>query len=712
MDFKNEILEIISKPNYTPLTIQEFLKVLKLNDSNLDILQKSLDDLIDSSDLFLNKKKDRYLSRGYLDYHVGTISIRNPHFGFIASSDFHYDFYIEKADFNDAFDNDEVLFSLVDGGKKKLNHQSEAKVLKVLKRKLEIVVGKVYQRKNDFLLDTKNFYKNDIYLKINNLNGAKIDDLVNVKITKYAYQNLSGDVISVIGSSKSIGSDILAIANKYGFQTSFDISVERDSSLLSWDKEKESKRRKPTGEAIYTIDGDDSKDLDDAISVSRLSNGNYFLGVYIADVSYFVSEGSLIDKEAYSRSTSLYLCDTVIPMLPFKLSNDLCSLNPREEKLAIACEMEIDNKGKVLESSIFETIIKTKKRLTYSNCNKVLAGEAVDSEYDALKDELSLMLELSNIIKSSFDKRGMIDFDIPEAKIVLDDFGEVKDVIKRERGLSEAIIENFMICANETVASFIESLDLPFIYRIHENPDPIKLFELKTMAQVLGYSIRTMHPSEVKRFLSMVKEEDEFLKLITLRLMPKAIYSAENIGHFGLGSSSYTHFTSPIRRYPDLLVHRLLRKYLFKHEIDEKEFSYLNDKIEEIANHSSKKERASIQCEYEVNDMKMCSYMSHFIGEKYIGHINSITNFGMFITLDNTIEGMIRIKDMKDDYYIYDSNLFMLRGERTNRKFRIGDLVKVKLESVNLKDNEINFSLVYNNSSSGKKHGKENHRKK
>lgn len=710
MDLKNEILEIINKPNYNPLTIEDFSKILK-NDNKEDLIN-SLNELVASSNLFLNKKKDRYLNRDNLGYHVGKISIRNPHFGFISSNDFHYDFYVEKNNFNDAFDNDEVLFMVTKSDRNYGSH-SEAKVIKVLKRELEMVVGKVYQKKNNYYLDTKNFYKNDIFLKINDLNGAKIDDLVNVKITRFIYQNLEGDVVSVIGSSKAIGSDLLAIANKYGFSTTFPNEVIKVANSLSWDKDKERSRRKSSlDKTIYTIDGDDSKDLDDAISVKRLDNGNYFLGVYIADVSYFVTEGSPIDKEAFSRSTSLYLCDTVIPMLPFKLSNDLCSLNPQEEKLAIACEMEIDNKGNVLESNIFETIIMTKKRLSYSKCNKVLDGISVDKEYDSIKDDLELMLELSDVIGDAFDLRGMIDFDIPEGKIELDENGNVINVIKRERGLSEKIIENFMITANEAVASFIESLDLPFIYRVHDKPDVVKLFELKSLAQIMGYSIRTMHPSEVKRFLSSVKEEDEFLKLLTLRLMPKAIYSEDNIGHFGLGSRSYTHFTSPIRRYPDLIVHRLLRKYLFNHEIDENEFSLLETKIHDIGVWTSKKERDSIQCEYDVEDAKKCLYMSKFIGEKFIGRINSITNFGMFVTLDNTVEGMVRIRDMKDDYYIFDTNLFQLRGERTNRKFRVGDLVIVRLDDVNLKDNEINFSLVYNNSSSGKKYGKENHRKK
>lgn len=707
----NQILDLIKKPNYQSLTIEEFFCTLKLeNLEDNECLKKALDYLVEESELFLNKKKTRYVTKESLNYYKGVISIKNPNYGFIETDEFHYDLYVSKNKFNGAFDKDVVLFKVNKEYKAKSNSHDEAEVIKVLKRSIETLVGKVYQKKNDYYLE------NDNYLcKINNLNGAKIDNIVNLKITSFSPYMLEGDVISVIGSAKDIGIDILMEAARHGFNTKFNDSTLYEAKLLEYDLESEKKKRRLSlDKEIYTIDGDDSKDLDDAVSVARINN-HYFLGVYIADVSFFVKEGSFLDKEAYSRSTSLYLADTVIPMLPVRLSNDLCSLNQREEKLAIACEMEIDEKGNVLTSDIFETVIKTKKRLTYSKCNELLETGKVDSdkEYDdKLYETLKLMAEVANVLKEKEKRRGSLDFDVPEGKIVIGEDGEVVDVVRIERGESERIIESFMICANEAIASTIEAMDLPFIYRVHDKPDIIKLQDLRVVAGYMGYSLRGTYASEVQKFLDSIHPEDEFLKTLALRMMPKAVYSLDNIGHFGLASEAYTHFTSPIRRYPDLLVHRLLRKYIFLSDINEKEFSSLENKITEISEHTSRKERDSISCEYDVEDMKKAEYMSKFIGDVFIGKITSITNFGMFVTLDNTVEGMIRIKDMKDDYYIFDSNLYLLRGERTNRKFRIGDEIKVKLVRADKEKREIDFEIVYNNSKSGKKYGKESYRKK
>ncbi len=711
MDIKSELLEIVSKPTYKPLTLEEICDVLEIDESEKDSVLNVVLELIDESYLFYNKKKTRFLNRDLMGYHEGRVSIKNQNFGFITSSDFHYDLYVTKAALKDAYDKDLVLFKVNKEfkGSKRDSHD-EATIIKILARDFLTLVGKVYQYKNAYYLENEK-----AKCLINNLNDAKVDDIVNVKITKYSFGMLEADVISKIGRASDIGIDILMQAVKHGFSTKFTEGVLHEVDAIERDIKSELERRENSFDKdIYTIDGDDSKDLDDAISIKRLDNGNYFLGVYIADVSYYVKEGSLVDKEAYSRGTSLYLIDKVIPMLPVRLSNDLCSLNPSEEKLAIACEMEVDKLGKVASSKIFETVIKTKGRLTYSKCNELLEkGTLNDALYnEKLFEVISLMKELSDILANKLHKRGSLDFDIPEGKVLVDDKGEVVDVVKVERGESERIIEQFMILANETVAETIYSLDLPFIYRVHDKPDIIKLHDLRVIAGYMGYSLRGEYSNEVQRFLESIDEADEFLKTLCLRAMPKAIYLEENIGHFGLASSCYTHFTSPIRRYPDLLVHRLIRKYLFKNEIDANEFSSLLTKISEIAAHSSKKERDSIMCEYDCDDMKKCEYMEKHIGEEYVGKISSITTFGIFVSLDNTIEGLIRIKDMHDDYYIFDQNLYMLRGERTNRKYRVGDSVKVKVVQVNKELGEIDFNLVYNNSRSGKKNGKENHRKK
>ena len=714
---KNEILEIINSDNYQPLTFEDFFTLLEL--STLDegeTLKKTLNELLNESRLFLNKKKTRYILPKELGYYKGTILIKNPNFGFIVSDDFKYDLYVSKFNFNEAMDKDEVLFKVNKYIHKKTDGKSkdEASVIKILKRNIETLVGTIKQKKNTYYLESD---REDIdkRIKITDLNGASIDDIVSVKITSYKYDYLEAKVLVRVGSKKDIGMDILTLAVEHGFDIKFnDKALWEVNNIESDISEEVNRRRNSFDKVIYTIDGDDSKDLDDAVSIKKLDNGNYFLGVYIADVSYFVKEGSPLDKDAYSRGTSLYLADRVIPMLPTKLSNDLCSLNPNEEKLAIACEMEVDKNGKVVSSELFETIIKTTKRLTYNKCNEVLLTKncVSDNEYLEVLPHLELMKELAEILENKNSKRGSLDFDVPEGKIIVNDKGEAIDVKLVERGISEKIIEVFMILANETVASTFENLDLPFIYRIHDKPDVMKLQDLKVMAGYLGYSLRGNYATEIQKFLTSIKEEDAFLKTFVLRLMSKAIYSEENIGHFGLASDAYTHFTSPIRRYPDLIVHRLIRKYIFNGDININEFRLLTSKIEDIASHSSKKERAAIQCEYDVDDMKKAEYMEKFVGETFEGKISSITNFGMFITLPNTIEGLVRLKDMSDDYYIFNPTLYILKGERTNKRYRIGDDVLVKVIRSDKKMREIDFKLVYNRGDKDERYGKENSRKK
>lgn len=697
---KTEILEIINQENYQPLTFEEFFSRLELSTlEEGDLLKKVLNELVNESFLFLNKKKTRYILPRDAGFYKGIISIKNPGYGFVISSDFKNDLYVSKYDFNGAYDKDEVLFR-INKKTKREGRKDEASVVKILKRNLETLVGSVKKdkKKERYYLELDNKDLNT-KVKIINLNGAKVDDIVSLKITNYNYDFLEGSVNVVIGSSKEVGMDILSLAVEHGFSTKFSNEVLKEANNLDSDLSKEIKLRKNSyDKTIYTIDGDDSKDLDDAISIKKLENGNYFLGVYIADVSYYVKEDSLLDKEAYNRGTSLYLADRVIPMLPVRLSNDLCSLNPNEEKLAIACEMIVNSDGKVEESNIFETVIKTKKRLTYNLCNEVLETKdsLTDKEYLDILPDLELMNELSIILQNKNTKRGALDFDVPESKVVVDSEGHAVDIKLIKRGISERIIETFMILANETVASVIEAMDLPFIYRVHDKPDVLKLQDLKVMAGYLGYSLRGNYATEIQKFLSSIKEEDEFLKTFVLRLMAKAVYSEENIGHFGLGSDAYTHFTSPIRRYPDLIVHRLIRKYIFNGDINVNEFSALETKIEDIAIQSSKKERAAIQCEYDVDDMKKAEYMSKYIGQVFEGKISSITNFGMFVILENTVEGLVRLRDLTDDYYIFNSTLYTLVGEKTRRKYRIGDSVLVKLVKSDKKVREIDFKIVYN----------------
>lgn len=716
---KNEILEIINNPDYQPLTFEDFFSLLELSTlEEGELLKKTLNELVEESVLFLSKKKTRYILPKELGYYKGKILIKNPNYGFIVSDDFKTDLYVSKYDFFGAYDKDEVLFKINKESSKRNKRKDEAVVIKILKRNIETLVGSVKKDKKRemYYLMTDNTDIN-VKVKINKLNGAKVDDIVSLKITNYNYDYLEGEVKVVIGSSKDIGIDILSLAVEYGFNIKFNDATMYEVNHIDSNIDSEVKRRRNSfDKVIYTIDGDDSKDLDDAISIKKLDNDRYFLGVYIADVSYYVKEGSALDREAYDRGTSLYLADRVIPMLPVRLSNDLCSLNPNEEKLAIACEMIVSNQGKVEEAELFETVIKTKKRLTYNKCNEVLETKDCisDKEYLDVLPDLELMSALATILQNKNSKRGALDFDVPEGKIIVDEEGKAIDAKLIKRGVSERIIEAFMILANETVAETIERMDLPFIYRVHDKPDPMKLQDLKIMAGYLGYSLRAGYATEIQKFLESIKEEDDFLKTFVLRLMSKAVYSEENIGHFGLGSEAYTHFTSPIRRYPDLIVHRLIRKYIFNGDINVSEFSALTSKISDIAIQSSKKERASIQCEYDVEDMKKAEYMNQFLGKTFEGKISSITSFGMFVTLPNTVEGLVRLRDMTDDYYIFNPTLYTLVGEKTRRKYRIGDDVLVKLVKSDKKVREIDFKLVYNIDRQEKEYGKfqKNNRKK
>lgn len=694
---KDIILEYINSVNYQPSTFEDLALALEVEVGDYEKLSKELEELINNYEVFLNKKKDRFLSPRQANLYKGIINVRQDFsFGFV-KSDLPYDVHISKGFLCGAFNGDEVLFSL--DGTDKFGRSDEGIVQKILKRKTEYIVGKVYKHNNLFYLEhnEKGFPE---YIRLKDTNHIKVDKIVRAKITKYDRFSCCADVIDIIGDASDIGMDITSVAASFNLRMEFPENVLNEVKSLETDLEAEKKRRVDyTDKLIFTIDGKDAKDLDDAVSIEVLENGNYELGVYIADVSYYVNEDSELDKEAFLRGTSVYLADRVIPMLPVRLSNDLCSLNPNEEKLVIACIMEINRNGEVLNSSITEGVIKTVKRLNYEDCNKVLEeGIKAVPDYEEVYNSLVKMSELAEILFERKHNLGALDFDIPESKVVIDDNGKTIDIVPRERGISEHIIEQFMICANETVASFIENMDLPFIYRVHDKPDKIKFHLFKGIASSLGYSVRSLKPLELQRLLENVDDKHGYIKTLVLRLMAKAVYSEENIGHFGLASLSYTHFTSPIRRYPDLIVHRLLRKYLFNHDIKANEFGDLINKIAYIAKHSSEQERNASDCEMKVLDMKKAEYMADFIGEKFKGTVSSVTKFGVFVTLENSVDGLVHISNMDGDFYQYDSHNNCYFGRRTRRSIKLGDDVSVQLIKSDKKTSEIDFKLVYNNS--------------
>ena len=474
---------------------------------------------------------------------------------------------------------------------------------------------------------------------------------------------------------------------------------ETNNLPISVNEEEMVGRRDLRDKEIFTIDGDDTKDIDDAISIDILENGNYKLGVHIADVSYYVRENTHIDEEAYDRGTSVYLADRVIPMLPHKLSNGICSLNPNEDRLAMSCEMEIDNKGNVVSYDIFESVINSKKQMTYNNVNKIFDENIIPEGYEKFTDSLLKMKDLAAILRKNKIERGYIDFDIDESKIIVDEKGEAIDVVLRDRGTGQRLIEDFMIAANETVATCIYFMDLPFVYRIHGKPNEEKINSFIKFIGLLGYKIKGKYeevtPKDMQKILEQLKEKKEFhlLSTLLLRSMQKAIYDTNNIGHFGLASKCYTHFTSPIRRYPDTTVHRLIRTYLFDKKINPETVDYYEHKLPFLTEHSSTKERDAIECERQVDDLKKAEYMMKHIGERYTGMISSVTNFGFFVELPNLVEGLVKVSDLTDDKYIFDETTFSLRGVNNKRGYRLGDKVNVIVKDANKLTRTIDFII-------------------
>ena len=450
---------------------------------------------------------------------------------------------------------------------------------------------------------------------------------------------------------------------------------------------------------IFTIDGDDTKDIDDAISY-KYENGFHELGVHIADVSYYVKEDGFLDKDALSRGTSSYLANSVIPMLPHKLSNGICSLNEGVVRLTQSCVMKIDDKGNVVDYDIFPSYIKSRKKMTYKKVNDIIMRDIIDPEYKEYADILKDMNNLAHILRDNKVRRGYIDFELDEAKILVDDDKNVIGIERRIREDGEKLIEDFMIAANETVATHIYNMDLPFIYRVHDVPNAEKIDNFVNMVSILGYKLVGKVKNDtslgLQKLLIQLKDTPKFkiLSSMLLRSMRKAVYQKDNIGHFGLGSKCYTHFTSPIRRYPDLEVHRLLRHYLYENKIDKETVDYYNANLEYIATQSSEREQAAVDAEREVDDMKMAEYMENHIGEEFDGVISGVESFGIFVELDNLIEGLVHINTLKGDYFNYVEELMCLIGQNTKVRYTIGDKVHVKVIAASKEAKTIDFEIV------------------
>ena len=692
---EEKVLEIINGHNKA-LSYDEILE--RLTDEEVPYLPEVLSKLIkDLKIRYTNKGK--YAKFDDKSQKIGVFAANRKGFGFVIIDGEDKDYHISSENVNGAIDGDEVVIKVLD------ESRHEASVLRVNKRNLNnLLVGEFYKKgdKNFLKLDDD---KLNIIVEILDedakgaVSGHKVVVKIDNKVNNSNYYQ--GKIIRILGHKDDPGVDILSIAARYQISDIFpDEVISELKNIPDEVKIEELKGRKDlTDEVIFTIDGDDTKDIDDAISIKKLDNGNYLLGVHIADVSHYVKEGTALGDEAYLRGTSSYLADTVIPMLPHQLSNGICSLNPNVIRLTLSCVMEIDDKGKLVSSDIFESYIKSKKQMTYKNVNRILNENVIPSGYEEFVSDLKLMEELSKIIRKSKIEKGYLDFDIPEPKIITDENGKAIDIQKRIQDTGENLIEDFMIMANETVATTIAYMDLPFIYRVHGLPDEEKISNFLKFVNILGYKVnanlKNITPKTIQNILKQLKDKKEYniLSSMLLRSMQKAVYDNVNIGHFGLASKFYTHFTSPIRRFPDLTVHRLLRTYLFNHNIDNEVVDYYNSTLPEVAKHSSEREMAATQCERDVDDMKMAEYMESHIGEVYKGVISTVTNYGIYVELPNLVEGMIKIDQLDDDYYFYDESTFSLVGKRSKKRYMLGEKLEIVVDSVIKDKGLINFRL-------------------
>ena len=693
---EERIIDLLKKENKA-LSAFEIEELLELKKEDFTTLIKTLNQMEEQLKIY-RTKKDNYML--FTDSHlkIGTLLVNKRGFGFVdVGTD--EDIFIPIDSLNKGIHNDQVVVEITT----KTGEKPEGRIVKIISRNLNNMVGEFYykQGKPFVELDDKKI-KIQVVIDPKKTMGAMNGHKVLVKMTNKLKDNTyKGEILKILGHKNDPGVDILSITAKYDINDTFEDDVMKQADELPFSvQEKETKDRKDLRDIeIFTIDGDDTKDIDDAISIKKLPNGNYELGVHIADVSHYVTEDSPLDKEAYTRGTSVYLADRVIPMLPHKLSNGICSLNPDEDRLAQSCVMEINEQGEVVKYDIFQSIIRSRKQMTYKNVNKILEENIIPEGYEPFADSLHMMADLAKILRKYKENRGYIDFEINESKIIVDEKGKAIDVKLRERGTGEKLIEDFMIAANETVAQHIFYMELPFVYRVHGEPSEEKIDNFRKYVSILGHKIigdrKDMTPKGMQHMLEQLKNTEEYsiLASMLLRSMQKAVYDKENIGHYGLASKCYTHFTSPIRRYPDLIVHRLLRKYLYEHKIDEQTINTYEYKLKDITEHSSERERAAVDCEREVDDMKKAEYMQDHIGEEFDGIISSVTPFGMFIELPNLIEGLVRLDDMTDDYYIYNEDTFSLVGKNNKRGYRLGDKIKVVVKAANKEAKTIDFII-------------------
>ena len=705
MNKKEEIiLEFMKDKDYVPMKAKEISLILGVPKKEYNDFLEILNHLEMEFKIGKNRKnRYRVIEENYQE----GIYRRNPKgFGFVKVEGREDEVYIAKENSSTALNGDKVLIEITE--EKNKVKKAEGIIKRVIRHEKDTIVGTFQNNKNfGFVVPDDKSFGTDIFISKNDFGKARNGHKVLVKITKYPNRGkkAEGKIIEVLGPPNQAGIDMLSLIKEYNLPAKFPEPVVEEAKRCGnkVDKKETIDRVDLRNNIVFTIDGEDAKDLDDAVRVIKLENGNYKLDVHIADVSHYVKPNSLLDREAYIRGTSIYLLGRVIPMLPRELSNGICSLNAGEDRLTLSCSMEIDKTGKVISSEVYKAVINVKERMNYKDVQKIIdkSDKAILKKYEKYIKDFEIMAELAKILKERRINQGYLNLDIPETKIELDITGKAIDVHPYETYFSNEIIEQFMLTANETIAEKFYWLDAPFIYRVHEEPDLDKVKELNQFLYNFNLKIKItnekVYPKEFEKILEEIKgkEEERVISTFILRTLKVARYEAENKGHFGIASKYYCHFTSPIRRYPDLFIHRIISHYLEEnYNVEDTFIEEYSSKAEESANQSSEREKIATKVERDSEDLKKAEYMENKIGEEYEGIISSVTQFGIFVELPNTVEGLIRFEKLGDEYFIYDEKRKNLIGERTNKTYKIGDKVKIRVISANKMLRQVDFEIA------------------
>lgn len=700
MSRKQTILDFLSDDKIPPVNVEEIMLMLNIPFDDREELMLVLNELVSES-LIIKSSKKKYASPEKLGYIIGKISLTRGGFGFLIRDD--GDIFIPASSTEGALSGDTVMVALTRKGTD--TERPEGRVISIIKRGSDLVVGTFQNSRNfGFVIPDDDKIPYDIFVSKKKILNARDGHKVVVRITKWPDQKKNirrpeGEICEILGFANQPGVDMLSVMRAHGLTRDFGERVNKqcdniDDTISEADIASRCDFRQ---DMVITIDGDDSRDFDDAVSV-KYENGVYILSVHIADVTHYVTEQSPLDKEAFNRGTSVYFPGSVVPMLPEKLSNGICSLNPREDRLTLSVIMKINKNGDVIDHTICEGVICSKERMTYGDVTAILGGDvSLKEKYSHIYDDLCLMEKLAFILREKRMNQGSIDFDFPETKIVTDEKGRAIDAYKYESGVSNKIIEEFMLCANKTVAEEFFWAEIPLVYRVHEKPSREKIRAFNDFGKNLGYKLSSSHephPGEFAKILNKIKgtREELLVSKVMLRSLMKARYSDECMGHFGLSFKYYCHFTSPIRRYPDLAIHRIIKEFITV-GISDKRMRYLRKFVSEASVKSSEREIVAMEAEREANDIKKAEYIKSHIGKEYDAIVSSVTNFGFYAELDNGIEGLVRLSEIKDDYYIFNESDMSLTGEHTGKNYRIGDSVRIMVANADSSNGNIDFIL-------------------